>query len=126
MEYSKDYSTSRRCRFQAHSEDMSKHNQCKSYSLTWIHSKNGEYIVKSGYHIQHELQRLNTRVNFSERSSEGDIKAICRTILKLETPRKIKHFCWRTAHSSIPVMPNLSWKGLRMDPRSIYFMWRGS
>ncbi|VVA90818.1 unnamed protein product [Arabis nemorensis] len=82
-----------------------------SDTLLWIHSKDGEYSVKSRYWIQHSLQ--------SQNDQGEDIKSLSRSVWKLNAPPKIKHFCWRIVHSSSLGLKNLAIRGLKVDLKCI-------
>lgn len=66
--------------------------------LAWVHNKNGQYSVKSGYRL---WQDSNIQ-NLPNEDSRG-----WRKIWTLQIPSKVKFFLWRVCRSNIPVRANL-------------------
>ncbi|XP_010431723.1 PREDICTED: uncharacterized protein LOC104716077 [Camelina sativa] len=71
--------------------------------LTWIHTKDGLYSVKSGYHVQRKLSH-NTIQD----------KPFAR-LWKQNMPQKIKHFWWRCLHNVVPTAENLKKRRMLKD-----------
>ncbi|KAB2621987.1 hypothetical protein D8674_024169 [Pyrus ussuriensis x Pyrus communis] len=68
--------------------------------LIWDLSKNGSYLVKSGYRW---LQgRSLARRDKRRPSVRGVPKAFWKGIWKLEVPPKLRHFLWLTVHNCLP------------------------
>ena len=63
--------------------------------IVWIHTKNGKYSVKSGYHIAKQLKLDD--YNDGECSSQRVPNQIWTKIWKANVPNKIKVFAWRAS-----------------------------
>lgn len=68
--------------------------------ITWLHTANGEYTVKSGYNLLRTMkgQSSSPSLNFY------------KSIWKHHIPSKIQHFWWRVLHDSLPVAVKLKQK----------------
>ncbi|XP_010451246.1 PREDICTED: uncharacterized protein LOC104733362 [Camelina sativa] len=75
--------------------------------FTWIHTKNGLYSVKSGYHVQRQLSSAHFRENTSG--------TLFKKIWKHNMPQKIKHFWWRCLHNALPTAENLRKRRMLTD-----------
>lgn len=73
--------------------------------VAWTKTTNGQYTVKSGYHLWHERNVGTMNVV----QSNGWNK-----IWKLALPHKIKIFLWRFCRNNIPVSRRLSTKGISL------------
>lgn len=77
--------------------------------LIWNYSKNGEYTVKTEYHLAH----ANV-----ETTSHGDLCGFSnslRHMWKLKIPSKIKIHIWRSIFNALPVRHNLMIRGISGD-----------
>lgn len=73
--------------------------------LIWLHTKNGEYSVRSGYHVARELSRQESNKGESSRADYGGL--VWRHLWKLHLPNKIKVFGWRACQNALPTRENL-------------------
>ncbi|XP_062080800.1 uncharacterized protein LOC133785597 [Humulus lupulus] len=64
--------------------------------LLWHFTNNGEYSVKSGYHLAMSSKP------FPECSEMGLNEALWKSIWELRVANKIKHFFWKLGHSWLP------------------------
>ena len=78
--------------------------------LAWPHSKNGEFTVKSAYHL--ELQKRKGGVGTS---SMSDNKWFWKKIWLANVPPKVKNFFWRASRGGLPTMDVLAKRGLDVD-----------
>ncbi|KAG7557763.1 Zinc knuckle CX2CX4HX4C [Arabidopsis suecica] len=78
-------------------------------SPNWIHTRNGQYTVKSGYH---QLTKPSNTISADiQRSNQ-----LCSSFWSLNIPPKIKHFWWRVLHNALPVADSLNRRRLRINP----------
>ena len=71
--------------------------------MVWLHTKNGKYSVKSGYHLARKVIRNDDGV----RSSKGTgNQQIWKKIWQLHVPSKIKIFWWRACQNILPTRVN--------------------
>lgn len=73
--------------------------------IVWVHSSNGQYSVKSGYHIWHKHHMSNAAI----KQSKGWAK-----IWRLCIPHKMKVLLWRFCRNNVPVRNLLRCKGIRL------------
>ncbi|XP_075492415.1 uncharacterized protein LOC142530463 [Primulina tabacum] len=71
----------------------------------WHFSKNGDYTVKSGYHVAMSLD-----ANLEARKIQGNWKAIW----KLNVPPKIKIFLWRACRECLSHRINMQNRGIQV------------
>lgn len=76
---------------------------CIKDKLAWVHSKNGQYTVKTGYQKWHQTYVGNMGVQQSTGWSR---------LWRLEIPHKIKIFLWRLCRNNVPVRSVLRGKGV--------------
>ncbi|XP_075640505.1 uncharacterized protein LOC142612276 [Castanea sativa] len=74
-------------------------------SLVWLHTKNGKYSVKSGYHVARKVMRNDDGVGSSD-GCRG--QQIWKQIWQLHVPNKIKIFWWRACQDILPTRVNLA------------------
>lgn len=79
--------------------------------LAWMHSKTGDYTVRSGYHVQHT--HLNSRVrNMNQIQTLSAVEAkLYQAIWKMNIPPKLKNFWWRVSPNSLSVAETLRRRG---------------
>ena len=79
--------------------------RCVPDVMVWLHKKNRQYSVKSGYHI--------ARILLKESSQEGEgsiPRSSCKVwarIWKLHIPNKIKVIGWQACHNILPTYERL-------------------
>ena len=73
-------------------------------SIFWVHTRNGGYFVKSGYHVAREVLKHE---GWAECSSGGDMQQVWQALWKMRLPNKIKIFGWRVFHGILPTRVNL-------------------
>nr|AAD32950.1 putative non-LTR retroelement reverse transcriptase [Arabidopsis thaliana] len=82
-------------------------------AITWIYTHDGNYSVKSGYHL---LRKLSQQQHASLPSpNEVSAQTVFTNIWKQNAPPKIKHFWWRSAHNALPTAGNLKRRRLITD-----------
>ncbi|XP_010513443.1 PREDICTED: uncharacterized protein LOC104789443 [Camelina sativa] len=81
--------------------------------ISWIHTKDGVYTVKSGYKVERKISK-DTYLTVD--TTHSDVTA--RVFSKLwnqNSPPKIKHFWWRCLHNALPTAENLKKKRVLRD-----------
>lgn len=73
-------------------------------SIVWLHSRNGGYSVKSGYHVARQVLKNE---NWAEGSRGCEVQKVRKALWKLRVPNKIKVFVWRVCHGILPTWVNL-------------------
>lgn len=82
-------------------------------SPIWIHTRHGQYTVKSGYH----------QLTKSTNTMSDDIirfNKLCSSLWTLNIPPKIKHFWWRVLHNALPVADTLIRRRLRIASECLF------
>ena len=80
--------------------------------LSWCYTKNGEFSVRSAYHLEMDRRSGNTG------GSRGDLlKKLWKNIWGVQVPPRVKHFVWRAVTNSLPTRRKLMQRGLRIDPQ---------
>ncbi|KAH0922286.1 LOW QUALITY PROTEIN: hypothetical protein HID58_022304 [Brassica napus] len=75
--------------------------------LYWRHSTTGKYTVKSGYHIQMQLDDEDAHPNQVLSLSSNQMQSqIVKKLWTLNIPPKIKIFWWKVLHNALPVATN--------------------
>ncbi|XP_058727076.1 uncharacterized protein LOC131598498 [Vicia villosa] len=78
--------------------------------LIWHHESNGEYSVRSAYHIQGGMRNTDR-----PGSSSLDYHGFWKQLWKLKVNPKIKNFMWRVIKNILPTKENLRNKGVVTD-----------
>ncbi|XP_058783087.1 uncharacterized protein LOC131657739 [Vicia villosa] len=79
-------------------------------SIIWHFEKDGEYSVKSAYHLSRRLH-LSSRAGTSS-NSEG---ALWKNLWKAPLIERTKNFTWRLLNNILPTKCNLEKKGIKLD-----------
>ena len=79
--------------------------------LLWPLSPDGHYSVRSAYHM---LSEDESRQEPGSSSSENS-QQVWKSIWKIRTPNKIRHFIWRAARDSLPTKQNLRARHLPVE-----------
>jgi hypothetical protein len=79
--------------------------------LIWHWEKDGDYSVRSTYH----LLKDQCNPNLAE-SSSSHLKQLWKEIWKAPVSNKIKTFLWRLSKNILPIRENLLKKGILLDP----------
>lgn len=77
--------------------------------ITWCHTKNGDFSVRSAYHLEVERRSCNLV------GSYGDpLKKLWKQILVAKVLQKVKHLVWRAVTNSLPTRGKLveGWLGV--------------
>jgi hypothetical protein len=69
----------------------------------WRATINGEFIARSVYHLHKELLATDQW----ESSHTSQHKIMWKTIWKMNVPRVVKVFIWRTCHNALATKTNL-------------------
>lgn len=81
--------------------------------LMWNHTKNGEFSVRSAYHLEVEKREGNIK------GSNGDLnKRLLKKIWSASVSPKVPNLVWRTVHNALPTMKKLTSRG--MEAEQIY------
>ena len=67
--------------------------------VVWLHTKNGKYAVKSGYHVARKVLRKDGGVGSSGGASG---QQVWKKLWQLHVPNKIKNFGWRACQEILP------------------------
>ncbi|MCH91756.1 retrotransposon protein putative unclassified, partial [Trifolium medium] len=81
--------------------------------ISWQGTKDGNYIVKYGYHAIMEWNSANS--NNAQPSNHNENNDSWSNLWKLSNPPKQLHLIWRILHKAIPVKTNLMSKGIICD-----------
>ena len=79
--------------------------------LIWLLTPNGHYSVRSAYHMLFEGE---SRQEPGSSSSENSHQ-VWKSIWKIRTPNKIRHFIWCVARDSMPIKRNLKARHLPVE-----------
>lgn len=72
-------------------------------SLLWAGTPNGKFTVKSAYKVAQKVLKENLRrVEEGGNSDNSRMKAIWKTVWRLNCPNKIKHLLWRACKNILP------------------------
>ena len=72
-------------------------------SILWAGTSNGKFIVKNTYKIAQKVLKENLRrVEEGGNSDNSRMKAIWKTVWRLNCPNKIKHLLWRACKNILP------------------------
>ena len=88
--------------------------------IVWIHTRNGKYSVKSGYHMAKQLELED--YNAGECSSQRVPNPIWSKIWKANVPNKIKVFDWRAGQNALPTLDNLLRRQVIENATCIFFL----
>ncbi|KAG7599644.1 hypothetical protein ISN44_As06g038180 [Arabidopsis suecica] len=80
---------------------------------TWIHTRDGQYTVKSGYH---QL----TKPPSADISDSLRVNNLCKSIWSLNIPPKVKHLWWKIIHNALPIAEALGRRRLRISPECLF------
>ena len=88
---------------------------CRNASdlLMWLHTKNGEYTMRSGYHIARGITKQESDMGECSREVYGSL--VWQHLWKLHLPNKIKVFGWRACQNVLPTRKNLACHKVIMD-----------
>jgi ribonuclease HI len=71
--------------------------------LVWGAAKNGQFSVKSAYHVAMEMGRRY----MGSSSSEGSLRGLWRRLWSISGPRVVKLFMWQACNDILPTNENL-------------------
>ncbi|XP_023882264.2 uncharacterized protein LOC111994610 [Quercus suber] len=74
--------------------------------IFWLHTKSGEYTVKSGYHTARLISKLEADKGECSGGVIGGLVWV--KLWKLKIPNKIKVFGWRACLNTLPTRENLA------------------
>lgn len=78
--------------------------------MIWLLTKDGEYSVRSGYHVARMISKQNNSLGESSRTAQGN--SVWKSLWKTNIPNKIKAFGWRASQNALPTKENLSRRGI--------------
>jgi len=73
-----------------------------SDGMIWLHTKNGEYTVRSGYHIAQLILKQGKDLGESSKVEGGS--HVWAKFWKMKVPNKIRVFAWRTCQNILPTV----------------------
>jgi len=79
----------------------------------WLHSKSGEYSVKSGYWLVFQSNKPELLFKACRQPSTNGLK---EKIWSTSTFPKIKLFLWRILSAALPVADQILRRGMNVDP----------
>ena len=82
-------------------------------ALFWLHSTEGEYSVKTGYHLARELKK-EMDVHGESSSSMGH-NMVWGKLWKLHIPNKVRIFAWGACHDILPTHVKLARRFITED-----------
>ncbi|KAG2293266.1 hypothetical protein Bca52824_039935 [Brassica carinata] len=82
-------------------------------TLVWSYTKDGNYSVKTGYHLQCQMEDQDSQID--QVTIPEEVRKCCSNIWKLKIPPRLKTFWWRVAHNSLAVMDNMRKRGIVID-----------
>ena len=74
-------------------------------SVMWLHTQDGTYPVKSGYHVAYEILKIEK--NWAESSHSPLSNKVWERKWKLRILNKIKVLAWRIVLNILPTRDNL-------------------
>lgn len=80
----------------------------------WLHNKNGDYTVRSGYWLANKDQNQAALLTADAQPSINPIKKLIWALL---APSKIKVFMWKAVSGALPVAEKLASRGISLDQR---------
>ena len=83
--------------------------------MIWLHTKDVEYSVKSGYHVARMISKQNNGLGESSRTAHGNL--VWKRLWKTNIPNKIKAFEWRACQNVLPTKENLACRGIMDNDR---------
>ena len=94
--------------------------------LYWRYSKTGSYTVKSGYHLQRQIDfeqenspttTPHNQLSLVSSSSHTQTRnQLLQKLWRCNIPPKIKIFWWKVLHNGLPVADNLKRRGCKVPP----------
>ncbi|XP_072084658.1 uncharacterized protein [Arachis hypogaea] len=81
----------------------------KKRSIYWKswHRKDGQYTVRTGYHVAKEEKDSKEEGRICKASTSQDWREIWEAIWRLPVPQKVRMFLWKAVHRILPVNTNL-------------------
>ena len=83
---------------------------CALPILVWPFTPNGEYSVRSAYHML-----VSTSVMADQASTSSGDQSVWKSIWRIRAPNKIRHFIWRAVKDSLPTKENLQRRHIPLD-----------
>lgn len=80
----------------------------------WVHTKSGEYSVKSGYWLAFKTNKVDIIL---AATIEPSINGLKELVWAINTSPKIKMFLWRVLSAALPVSDQLEHRGMTVDIR---------
>ena len=71
----------------------------------WLHTKNGEYTVKSGYQIARLIQKQEKDLGECSKLAGGS--HIWKYVWRMKVTNKIRVFAWSACQNILPTCENL-------------------
>ena len=77
--------------------------------VVWLHNRDGNYSVKSGYHVARNVLREWAKCSIVLGQQ------IWKKLWKVRVPNKMKVFAWRACHEILPTRVNLVKRNIIRD-----------
>ncbi|RYR63043.1 hypothetical protein Ahy_A04g020830 [Arachis hypogaea] len=88
----------------------------KKDHFVWKYRMDGQYTVRTGYHVAKEEKDLKEEGRFCKPSTSQDWREVWKVIWKLQVPQKVRMFLWKAVHRILPVNKNLHQKRITVAP----------
>ncbi|XP_025693017.1 uncharacterized protein [Arachis hypogaea] len=75
----------------------------KKDHLIWQHRQDGQYTVRTGYHVAKEEKESKEERRICKASTSQDWKEVWEAIWRLPIPQKVRMFLWKAANRILPV-----------------------
>lgn len=82
----------------------------------WHYNSNGNFSVKSAYHLARSSVLPRRSHERGESSSGTPSNSLWKYLWSLSIPSKVKMFLWRCSHNAIAVLSNLCRKNINISP----------
>lgn len=79
--------------------------------LYWRYGTTGKYSVKTGYHLQKNLDREAHMAQIPDSPHVSPVNNMLARLWRINIPPKIKMFWWKVFHNGVPVLENLVKRG---------------
>jgi hypothetical protein len=86
--------------------------QRREDQLVWVGTKNGEFTVRSAYHLAHEIECVDE----GSCSNACEIKSVWKVIWKIKGSRVVKTFLWQACNNILPTKELLFKRCITTDP----------
>lgn len=79
--------------------------------LIWLGTKNGEFSVRSAYHLAKECEEVDK----GSCSNGENMSALWKAVWRVKCPRVVQNFLWKACNNILPTKDNLYKRGITAD-----------